>query len=278
MQLALLLVMLASLCITLSADCEEVEFKRPGQLSSHEMALSKMNRCVQYPRCLLFACCGTLLMKNIRSFFNSQSCRHYPLYSCMLAPDSPGCHTNASFNARISKVNIFRETLNLDMVEQLINKLPPTPPVIYERLAQREEFRILYLVQGDRKRKLDAVFRQIQHDLIYLSFYEHIPGTSNLHHISFMSLLLTDHLTNVAGNLFFPFSTPAMGKMALFLAARQLELAQGWLYNYYVFIDDDADWIGHISHFEVRCIVSIFAAVVKIRSRRLLLVCVYMCV
>jgi hypothetical protein len=38
--------------------------------------------------------------------------------------------------------------------------------------------------------------------------------------------------------------------MALYLAARRLELKLGWLFDFFVFVDDDADWFGQLSRFE----------------------------
>ena len=40
--------------------------------------------------------------------------------------------------------------------------------------------------------------------------------------------------------------------MALYLVARLLEIQQGWLYNYFVFTDDDADFAhGNVKSYEL---------------------------
>jgi hypothetical protein len=39
--------------------------------------------------------------------------------------------------------------------------------------------------------------------------------------------------------------------MALYLAARQLEMSQGWLYDYFIFADDDLEILqGNFTSFE----------------------------
>lgn len=51
--------------------------------------------------------------------------------------------------------------------------------------------------------------------------------------------------------LFFPDSIFGYGRMALYAIARMIEFQQGWLYDYFVFIDDDADWgKGNLTAFE----------------------------
>lgn len=58
-------------------------------------------------------------------------------------------------------------------------------------------------------------------------------------------------MLHCVGCLFFPNSTYGLGRTALYLAARQLELSQGWLYDYFIFLDDDAlIQSGSISAFE----------------------------
>ena len=53
------------------------------------------------------------------------------------------------------------------------------------------------------------------------------------------------------GDLYFPASNFSYGRMALYWAARLLEVHQGWMYNYFVFLDDDVDFgNGNLTHYE----------------------------
>ena len=112
-------------------------------------------------------------------------------------------------------VVITRATLDYGLAT-----LPPTPPSALSALKRRKEFRVLYLAQGDgNKNAHDILYHTLQddgRDLLYLTFRE-----------------------GVEADLTFPHSNLCEGRMALYLAARLLEVHQGWLYDFMVFMDDD---------------------------------------
>jgi hypothetical protein len=94
--------------------------------------------------------------------------------------------------------------------------LPPTPVALFEALERRCEFKVLYLIQGDDLTSVD------------LSLMTQIPE-----HI------FLNYKKQEEGSLYYPKSDLSVGRLALYLAGRELERSQGWLYDYFVFMDDD---------------------------------------
>eukprot|EP01038_Epipyxis_sp_PR26KG_P012218 gene12218-16368_t len=111
---------------------------------------------------------------------------------------STRCSYDMPLASRIDKMAIFQLVITVNFVESMFMTLPTTPPSVFEKLSNRKEFRVLYLVQGDYR--------------------------SNL----------------------------PIGRMALYIAGRLLELHQGWIYNYFVFLDDDPQFeYGNITDYEL---------------------------
>ena len=202
--------------------------------SSLSNVLSSKNRCLFYPRCLLFNCCSDRLHKAVYDYFYSIS-NHKQLAQHLLeplcAPDT------ISFYDRLVKiplvtlnvVNDVASAITPAMVEKGIAALPPTHPHAYKELEACCYFRVLYLVQGDNKKALPPGYSDMK-DMIFLN-YRSNEGTPF--------------------DLYFPGSSFLLGRMALYLAARQLEISQGWLYDYFIFVDDDVHFdIGNLTSFE----------------------------
>jgi len=116
-----------------------------------------------------------------------------------------------------------RETLQAGLAE-----LPFTTPKQFLDLAWRSRggFRILYLVQGSRMKKLPAEYAALKmdgRDMLFTSYKQ--PGAEQ-----------------EADVIYFPKSNIGDGRNMLYLAAREQEQRQGWLYNYVVMMDDDVEF------------------------------------
>ena len=177
-------------------------------ISAKEMTVTNMNRCLLYPRCLLFSCCGSILQGKVDQFFRSSN-NLLPIFT----PNE-----YRTFEDYMAIHPLVAVTISQDILYKGLGRLPPTSPQEYERLANRSQFKVINLVQGDLIENLGSFYHSLE-PLIFLSFKKQKQGT-----------------------LFFPNSSLSEGRLALFLAARQLELMQGWLYNYYLFMDDDVEY------------------------------------
>jgi hypothetical protein len=156
--------------------------------------------CLMYPRCLLYACCTPEL-------FSASASVPEKLYEDI----------NIPLNERMTNHPLANIIITREVLEQGLASLKPTPQNAYESLRQRQDFRVLYLSQGDGDRSnLPLWYLKNMKDLLYLSFRD------------------------VEADLYYPRSNLCEGRMALYLAARMLESNQGWLYDYYIFLDDDA--------------------------------------
>jgi hypothetical protein len=82
---------------------------------------------------------------------------------------------------------------------------------------------------GDAKEALSTMFvEQANHDSVFLSYSQ-----------------------KIANCVYFPKSTYGYGRMALYVTGRLMEVAQGWLYDYYIFTDDDPVLtVGSLANFE----------------------------
>lgn len=78
----------------------------------------------------------------------------------------------------------------------------------------------MYMTQGQNRATLPEWYSHMS-DLIFLSYKE-----------------------QTGLDLYFPESNLCAGRLALYLAARIQELRQGWLYNYFIVLDDDAILAG----------------------------------
>ena len=176
--------------------------------SAKEMTVTNMNRCLLYPRCLLFSCCSSILQEKVDQHFQNS------LYNL----SSNELENGRSFDDSMGMHPLVAITITHAILYDGLVKLPPTSPREYERLANRPQLKVINLVQGDIIENLGAFYHSLK-PMIFLSFKKRKQGS-----------------------LFFPNSYFSEGRLALFLAARQLELIQGWLYNYYIFMDDDVEY------------------------------------
>ena len=191
-------------------------------ISAKEMTVTNMNRCLLYPRCLLFSCCTSILQEKVDRFFRTS-----PI------PTLNEFDNERSFEDFMAIHPLVAITITQEMLHEGLGKLPPTSLQEYERLANRSEFKVINLVQGDLIENLGTFYHSLK-PMIFLSFKKEKQGT-----------------------LFFPNSTLSEGRLALFLAARQLELLQGWLYDYYLFMDDD---VVYTNGCNVSCIDNFFTS------------------
>eukprot|EP01038_Epipyxis_sp_PR26KG_P016710 gene16710-22860_t len=205
-----------------------------GSSSFHEMVFSSLNRCSFYPRCLLFDCCSTALVNGVKHYLDQSHhddqnhCNPAKVaFHCMFDSSRP-CMYDMSLDLRVERMAIFQLVITADFVESMFMTLPTTPPSVFEKLSSRKEFKVLYLVQGDYRSNLPVEFQQMK-DMLFLSYK-----------------------ASQKGDLFFPNSKFAIRRMALYIAGRLLELHQGWVYDYFVFLDDDPKFEhGNITDYEL---------------------------
>ena len=119
-------------------------------------------------------------------------------------------------NERLADISLHNVTITRQMVEDGIAALPPTPPKAYKKLEECCDFRVLYLIQGESR---DTLPYRGMKDMIFLNY----KSNEN------------------KNDLYFPKSDFLYGRTAMYLAARLLEMSQGWLYDYFIFGDDDAE-------------------------------------
>jgi hypothetical protein len=90
------------------------------------------------------------------------------------------CSRNEPLGKRIEQLEILRRTLTQDYLEYELANLPPTPPAVYRQLSLHREtannFKVLYLVQGDYYSKLPAHYKEQMTDLLFLSYKEQQSG------------------------------------------------------------------------------------------------------
>jgi hypothetical protein len=200
-----------------------------------DMAFSERNRCTLYPRCILFGCCSKELLVGVEVHFRDiedkvESHDSTGRFACMFAGN---CNYSIPLSDRIGHHPMLGKTLTKAILAKMIAKLSPTHPKEYEALKARPEFKVLYMSMAKT--------------------WQHLTdGSSNqgsprdgLAYIRDYGFLAFENITEGRKNdIFYPKSTFAEGRNALYVFARFLEVQQGWLYNYYVFLDDDTDWQG----------------------------------
>lgn len=112
-------------------------FRNPllDKYPSSIITASKMNRCYQYPRCLLFDCCDADLRKHVLDYFLNQATSKQKEFSCMFEQDETmGCNYDVPFETRFSGHPFLGATLTHDILFDGLAQLPPTPPSAYNRL------------------------------------------------------------------------------------------------------------------------------------------------
>lgn len=165
---------------TSSLRCSKSEFSNPmvQYFSSEEIAFSMHNRCMLYPRCLLFNCCNSTLLQSVEKYYSDvSSCSNGKFSKCeSCGVDSPIAH-------RLKSLSISNVTITHKMVSDGIANFPPTSIEEYKRLRRRSkhqqpsEFKVLYLNQGPAKSKLETCTSQIT-DMIFLNFLT--PNDGNI--------------------------------------------------------------------------------------------------
>ena len=179
------------------------------------LAFTSLNRCQLFPRCLLFQCCDKELEKHVYEYFDLKRERSRKSFHGRNFSAPP-------MKNRMAQHSWLNLTLNKEEIASTILNLPPTSPKMYSELSFRSVIKILYLVQGDNRENIPPWYLAMD-DMIFLSYK-----------LSQNQSTILDHQV-----LYFPNSTLAEGRLALYVAARLLELSQGWLYNYFVLLDDD---------------------------------------
>lgn len=168
------------------------------------IVLTSAGVCHFYPRCLLYSCCSAALLAATQSSFAAR------------ASAAPRASLSAPLAARMRGHPLVGLTITKESLARGLAALTPTPPSAFAALRTRREFRVLYLAQGDDHRAaLPQWYLRNMKDLLYLSF------------------------RNVTADFLFPDSNFGEGRLALYLAGRLLEIQQGWLYDYFIFLDDD---------------------------------------
>jgi len=160
------------------------------------------SRCAFYPRCRLFDCCAPAAGNDVANGF----------MACM-----SNCKSfDVPFEQRFAGHPLLGVTISHDLLRDSLTELPFTKAHDFKRL-QQQSFRVLYLVQGDGGAPSPMFADHATSDRIELVYRHKGPRQA----------------------LYYPTSQLTHGRLALYLAGRQQELRQGWLYSYFVEIDDD---------------------------------------
>lgn len=118
----------------------------------YKAILTDRNRCLLYPRCVLFGCCTSELTEHVELYFAHESSLHHFLCSFRKT-----CNFTIPFATRASKVFAYVATHNVtsELLASWLSILPPTSPKDYYELRSRKEFKILYMTQGKDRSKMD---------------------------------------------------------------------------------------------------------------------------
>jgi len=127
----------------------------------------------------------------------------------------PGVCSHLNIQDRISLMWMSNETITYEKLAYELLNLPPTSSASFQSLLRSCHFNVLYLITYKTRSDIFSHLLNLG-DTIFLSYFQ-----------------------KTGGDLFFPNAEFAHCRMALYLAARLLEINQGWMYNYYVFLDDD---------------------------------------
>lgn len=160
-------------------SCRATVFKSSLISSDVDSLFGQKNRCLFYPRCLLFQCCPLNLMSSIEAYF-------LLLYD--EKDSSP--RDRGSFEARLKSISFFNITITHDIVNERLSNLPPTPPWAYEKLKDTTGFRVLYLMQGEARNNTETCVVQIE-DMIFLSYKQKHLGKGASRLVKFPLLQLS---------------------------------------------------------------------------------------
>lgn len=160
-------------------------FEWGGNNGSNQDILTTRNRCMLYPRCLLFSCCDKSLLLRVNGLFGRYETSNP--FSCMFAQN---CSYDKPLHERLEGIDFVENTINLEIVTQWLNKLPPTPPQVYRHLSSRKEFKVLYLVQGDYKKNLEESICSVG-EFLFLSYKDKQAGNFDEFLAGLLSLNLT---------------------------------------------------------------------------------------
>ena len=245
---------------------------KPDNISFNELMFGQANRCYLYPRCLLFQCCSSSPLQAVDRYHynhndsentnspNSSSSPSIMIHPCLQSYhyfiDTHYCkhiHTHKSHTSnRISSHPWINFTITTEILTKTIYYLPPTPIWMYTHLKARNihHFKVLYLIQGEHRSLLPSWYSVItdNNDVIFLS-YKHteqpsytnntINSSANTSANTNTSTIYAQYYNHTQFNIYYPNSTFSQGRTALYAAGRLLELQQGWLYDYMIFLDDD---------------------------------------
>ena len=156
-----------------------LEFSNPmlEHSSSEVVAFSMNNRCMLYPRCLLFNCCNSTLLGAVDKYLSetTSACTTGKVSNC------DNCGIDSPISHRLKSLPISNITITHKMVSDGIANFPPTSIEEYKRLRRRSknqlssEFKVLYLNQGPAKSKLEICASQMT-DMIFLNFLTPTDG------------------------------------------------------------------------------------------------------
>ena len=174
--------------------------------------------CATYPRCAIFGCCESQF-----PFCHRPSDREFGR--------PPSALVGANLSALAGHPRMRRRQTRRGL-ERGLARLPFTTPAQYEQLAAREEFRVLYAAHGPALSRLPreySLFAQphSSRHFIFLSFHRN----ESVARASIKCTTLVCERFQVQGTIHFPNSTVNEGRNLLYLAAREQEIRQGWLYD-----------------------------------------------
>ena len=160
------------------------------------------------------------LVQHVQDYFLNQASSKYRDYACMFATNPKYfCRYDLPLRKRMTEHPLLNVVITHQMLYDGLANLPPTPPAVYDRLEARSQFKVIYMTQGHIRTSLPHWYKGFT-DLLFLSY---------------------KFQTNT--ELYFPNSNLCAGLLALYLATRLLELRQGWLYNYFIVMDDDVELV-----------------------------------
>jgi len=188
--------------------CGAFGWRAPSNYTDIELVTTELNRKFFYPRCLLFDSCDVSVRAAAVKVGSVER-------SVALATQS--LPRNATLETRMQGHPFIGLTLNVSLIYSTLLSLEPTHPRLFTVVSNEDKVSVVYMCQGPKRSDVPDWYSQMT-DLIFLSYHEKDERYSSL---------------------FFPHSTFEQGRLSLYVTARILELQQGWLYNFFVFLDDD---------------------------------------
>ena len=206
----------------------ETVFCSPGSKVHDAPNISDNAWCATWPRCDIYGCCDRHVKR-----------RHVPSTQRFVRPSNTETGHAPVGDAPHARAACAQSQYDLEMG---LAALPYTTSFQFDQLAEREEFRILYLVQGMSASLMPAEYsvflRRPERHLLFLSFHQDAIE---------VAAPLCPKGNRVCRRLrgrtvHFPGASVGDGRNMLYLLARELEIHQGWLFNYFVFLDDDEEF------------------------------------